>query len=132
MNKIKYFIPIIVIAFLFSACKYDFIIPEQVIVVDPDDPNAEEIKFSEHVLPIFTNNNNCTSCHKTGGQAPDLTAGNAFSAINNTKYINKTAPAASKIYEHVRPGSSTHTQKKYTEAEAALVLAWISQGAKNN
>lgn len=132
MNKLKYFIPIAVIAFIFSACKYDFIIPEKVVIVDPNDPNAEVIKFSESVLPIFNGNNNCTSCHKTGGQAPDLTTANAFSAINSSRYVNKTTPAESKIYTHPSPLTTTHSQKKYTEAQAAIVLGWITQGAKNN
>ena len=132
MNKLKYIIPIVVIAFLFGACKYDFIIPEKVVIVDPDDPNAEEIKFSESVLPIFNDNNNCTSCHKPGGQTPDLTTANAFSSLNSTRYINKAVPADSKLYTHPSPTTTTHSQKKYTEAQAAIVLAWITQGAKNN
>lgn len=132
MKKFKIVFTVTLFLLALGACKYDFIIPEKVIIVDPGDPNADEIKFSESVLPIFNNNNNCTSCHKAGGQSPDLTTANAYTSINSTKYIDKTTPAESKIYKYPSPTTSTHSQKKYTAAQAAIVLGWIAQGAKNN
>lgn len=131
MKTLKLFFAIVVVALLFGQCTYDFIVPEEVIIIDPDDPNAPEIKFSSDILPIFTDK--CVACHKTGGQIPDLSAGNAFSSLNSTRYINSASPAESKIYAHPNPdNSSEHSQKKYSATEAALVLGWIQQGAKNN
>ncbi len=121
---------IVVITLLFGACKYDFILPEE--IPDPNDPNTDEVKFSEQVLPIFTNNNNCTACHDTGGQIPDLTAGNAYNAINNTRYLNSVNPEQSRIYTVAHPDTDGHKQKKYTATQAAVILTWIKQGAKNN
>ena len=129
MNKFKYILPILAMALLFSACKYDFILPEEIIVVDPDNPDSQVIGFAEYVMPIF--NNNCIACHKTGGQVPNLTTGNAYSSLNTSRYINKAAPAESLIYTKPSPNAGG-SHKKYTEAEAAIVLAWITQGAKNN
>ena len=65
MKTLKLLFAVVVIALLFSGCKYSFIVPEEVPVFDPDDPNAPEISFSSDILPIFTNNENCTACHNS-------------------------------------------------------------------
>lgn len=130
--KIKFKILLLVIVaavmVMASSCKYDWIIPEEIPVIDPDDPN-QVISFSEEILPIFTSGNNCTACHN-GSQAPDLREASAFSSLNSTRYINKTSPEESRIYAFPHPNGSHY--KKYTGTQAALVLAWIQQGAKNN
>jgi len=115
---------------LMSGCVYNFILPEDVI--DPEDPDAPEISFTQDIVPIFTNNNNCSSCHDTGGQMPDLTVANAYASLNSSRYINSSTPEESKIYTWTHPDTDTHKQKEYTEAQAAKVLTWIIQGAKNN
>lgn len=128
MKKLLLIVAVVFMAFVYTGCKYDFIVPEQVI--DPDDPNVEQVSFSEDIIPIFTGNN-CTSCHDTGGQMPDLTPENAYSAINTTRYINFSSPEESVIYSRPHP-DGTGSHPKYTEAEAALILVWIKQGAENN
>lgn len=132
MKILKLFLMLVLIIFLFSECKYSFIVPEEILVVDPDDPDAPKLSFAKDILPIFTNGNNCTACHNTGGTSPDLTAGNAYASLNSKRLINTAAPAESKIYQYIEPGTATHTRKKYTAAQAALVLGWIQQGAKDN
>ena len=131
MKTLKFLFTVVVIALLFGGCKYDFIVEEEIPVVDPEDPNAEQISFSSDILPIFTTGNNCTSCHSTGKTAPDLTATKAYSALIS-KYVNTTSPEQSKIYTVPKSDVSGHSQKKYTANQAALVLLWIQQGAKNN
>ncbi|WP_346854071.1 hypothetical protein [uncultured Draconibacterium sp.] len=133
MKKLKILLSIVFVSFLFTGCLYNFILPEEAPpVVDPDDPDAPEVSFVEVIEPIFNNSNYCTACHKTGGQAPDLTTGKAYAAINSARYINSATPEDSKIYTHPHPDTDTHKQKKYTSAQAAQILVWISQGAKNN
>lgn len=117
------------IALLNSGCKYDWVIPEEIPVIDPDDPN-QQISFSEDILPIFVNGNNCTACHG-GSQVPDLREDMAYTSINTTRYINKSTPEESRIYMVPNPESGSH-YKQYTATQAALILAWIQQGAKNN
>jgi hypothetical protein len=108
---------------LFS-CQYE------TIEVDLPDP-AEPVSFLSDIIPIFTSNNNCTACHDTGATAPDLTASNAFNSIVPA-LINTEDPQSSRIYQFPHPSSATHGFKKYTHLQAALVLAWIEQGAENN
>ncbi|MFW6370148.1 MAG: c-type cytochrome [Bacteroidota bacterium] len=128
MKTLKLIFTIVAVALLFSQCQYDFIVPEEII--DPDDPSAEEVSFSAEIIPIFANN--CTACHNTGGQRPDLTAENAYSVLTGTtRYINEDTPEESLIYTRAHP-SNTDSHPKYSEAEAALVLTWIKQGAQNN
>ncbi len=132
MKILKLSLVVVLFIFLFSECRYSFIVPEEIIVIDPDDPDAKQVSFAKDIVPIFTSGNNCTACHNTGGTSPDLTAGKAYASLNSTRYINTATPAESKIYHYIEPGTSTHTRKKYTAAQAALVLGWIQQGAKDN
>ena len=133
MKILKLLLAVVVVSLLFSECKYSFIVPEAVPpIVDPDDPDAPQISFATQILPIFVDGNNCTSCHKTGGQMPDLSAENAYASINTSRYINSGTPEQSLIYLHPHPDTSTHMHKKYTATQAATILLWIQQGAKNN
>jgi len=118
----------IAMALIFGGCAYNFIVEEEVI--DPSDPDAPEVSFSTEIVPIFTSK--CIACHYTGNQIPDLTASNAYSSVNTSRYIKTSSPESSLIYTHPDPGTSEHNWAKYSEAEAALVLTWITQGAQNN
>ncbi len=109
----------------FSGCTYNFLIPEEVPPTDPEDPDTPKISFSQDIIPIFTKNNNCTSCHGNGGQTPDLTADNAYNSLNSAKYINKDNPEDSKIYKWSHPDTDTHKQKKYTASELIKTKANI-------
>lgn len=131
MKILRILFMVFAVAALFNGCSYNFIVPIDVPVIDPDDPDAPQISFANEILPIWNDNNNCTSCHN-GSQAPDLRAQNAYAAINTTRYINSATPAESMIYKYCSPETTTHMRKKYNSAQAALVLAWIQQGAKNN
>lgn len=127
MKALKIVLSMIVLALIFSSCAYNFIVEEEVI--DPSDPGAPQISFSSDIQPIF--DAKCTSCHQTGAQLPDLTAANAYASINTSRYTNTSSPETSLIYTRPNP-SNTDSHAKYTEAEAAKVLTWITQGVKNN
>jgi len=124
MKKHPIFLILILFSLLISSCKYDYILPE---VIAP----VSDVSFSEDVLPIFSTGDKCTSCHSVAGAtSPDLTAANAYAQISGL--INSTTPAESKIYSYPAPSTGTHTWKKYTAGEAAIILQWITEGAKNN
>lgn len=132
MKKYNSRLALIVIAFFLGGCVYNFVVPEMVNTPeDPTDPDAPQISFITDIEPIFNDGNKCTACHKPGGQAPDLSTGNAYASINNAKYINTGTPEESKIYTVPHPVTGDHP-KEYTANEAASVLGWIIQGAKNN
>ncbi|MDA3942041.1 MAG: hypothetical protein PF694_00715 [Bacteroidetes bacterium] len=127
IRLLKQSLVVVLLLLLASACTYDYIeIPQP----DPVDP-TDTISFQTAIVPIFTDGSNCTACHSTGATAPDLTASNAYSAIVPA-LVNTADPESSSIYQFAHPSSSTHTWKKLTLGEAALILAWIQQGANNN
>ena len=125
MKKRTIFLILILFSLFLNSCKYDFILPE---VVPPPDNNGEPISFATQVAPIFSTGNKCTACHKPGDKSPDLTSANAFAQIV-PNYINTTTPASSKIY--TIPKSGTH-YATISASQAALILAWITEGAENN
>jgi len=130
MKTLKTLFAIAVVALLFSQCQYDFIVPIEVpdTDIDPNDTTAVQISFSEEIVPILEAK--CTSCHQTGKQFPDLSGSSAYSTIRSG-YVDKDNPENSKIYTKPNP-SNTGSHPEYEEAEAALVLIWIKQGAKDN
>ena len=136
MKIIKLLLAIVLVASLFSACRYSFIVPFEEPGTGPGDPDNPDstvvVSFKNEIVPIWNNGDYCTSCHTTGKQAPDLTPDKAFASINSSRYINTTTPEESKIYKYPHPDTSTHTRKKYNSAQAALILKWIKEGAKNN
>lgn len=127
MKKHNYFLIFISLLFLaaFSSCQYDN------PYVTPINP-TKTVSFSNDIQPIF-NSVGCVSCHKTGAESPDLTTGNAYQDIMNMNLVDVNNPESSLIYWEPSPdNTSAHTWKKYTASQAALVLQWIKQGAKDN
>ncbi len=123
MKKHSLFLILIVFALFVGGCKYDFILPDYV------PPVAAGVSFSTQVAPIFSTGDKCTSCHKSGGVASDLTSANAYAQIV-PNLVNTASPESSVIL--TVPGSSAHSWKNYTDPERAIILVWITEGAKNN
>jgi hypothetical protein len=121
MKKHSIFFILILFSLFLGGCKYDFILPEEVPVIDTSKP----VSFATQIAPIFVAEK-CTSCHNT--QAPKLTADVAYAQIV-PGFVNAGTPSSSKIYSV--PVSGTH-YAKYSATEAALILAWLTDGAKNN
>ncbi len=131
MKTKNYFV---IIIFLFSvallgSCQYKNILTP----VLPPLPPTDTISFTTQIEPVFNNSNNCTVCHNTGGQVPDLSTGNAYNSIMSMSLVNLETPESSLIYWYPDPeDTSKHTWKKYTPVQAQLVLQWIKQGALDN
>lgn len=129
MKKYKIFFIVAVIGLLASSCKYDFIVPVTVPVVDN---GGNPISFSEQIVPIFSNNNQCTKCHMPGGVgSPDLTksASVIYSSIVPA-YVDTSNPESSTLYINATSGS--HHSSKISDEETAYLLQWIKEGAQNN
>ncbi|HYQ56937.1 MAG TPA: hypothetical protein VEP89_06265 [Draconibacterium sp.] len=124
MRILKTLLSLIVLAIIMSGCAYNFILEEE--VVDPTDPDAPEVSFSTEIVPIFEAK--CTTCHN-GSRTPDLTPENAYNSLNSSRYINTDSPEESLIYTKPHPDGD---HIPYSEAQAALVLTWIAQGAQPN
>ncbi len=113
----------LLLAFFITACNYDFVVEPELPPIDPD----VEISFKDEIAPIF-DAARCLGCHG-GNISPNLTAAAAYNSIVPA-LVNTGNPEESRIYTHALP--STNHPQKYSAAQAALLLAWIEQGAKNN
>jgi len=120
MKKHPIFLLIVLLSLFVVGCKYDFILPEEVPPID----NSKPVLFSTQITPIFAEK--CISCHNN--QSPKLTADVAYAQLVPA-YVNTASPASSKIY--TVPSSGTH-YAKVSATQAALILAWITDGAKDN
>lgn len=128
MKKRNIFLILALFSLLFSGCKYDFILPEEVPVIDN---GGEPISFATQIVPIFSASNKCTQCHKSGGIAsPDLSNAATVYSLIVPAYVNKESPASSTIY--VNASSGNHNNVKVSATQAQLILTWITEGANNN
>ena len=125
MKKRLIFLFTVFLSLLVTGCRYDFILPV------PETPVEGDISFASQVEPIFYTGNKCTSCHKTGGQSPNYTTGQAYASIV-PNLVNLAKPDQSIIYTFPGPTTPTHSWKKLSAGEAAIILEWVKQGAKNN
>lgn len=107
---------------MFPSCYYEDIEFDETII-------PETVSFSGDIVPIFVAGCNASVCHG-GGKDPDLRPENAYSALMNDGYVNVANPSSSSLYTCLLPGGSMETYAK--QGDAALILAWIEQGAKNN
>jgi hypothetical protein len=117
MKKSNIFLVLIFSLLIFSSCKYDFILPEEVPVVN-------DVKFSTQIVPIFAQK--CNLCHNE--QTPVMSADLAYSQLVPS-YVNLAEPSNSEIYK--TPTSGTHGAT-ISATQAALILQWITEGAKDN
>jgi hypothetical protein len=128
MNKLL-FIGVAAAAFMMllatSSCQYKFIVEP---AIEPPPP-GDTISFSLDIVPIWSEQG-CTGCHSTGGQSPDLTPDNAYNSLMSTGLVSTDDPESSKIYYYPL-ATGTH-YAKYDTQQAADVLWWITDGAKDN
>jgi len=131
MKKSIFYIVVLFFGVLFmTACEYDFVERNQIVVPEPDPNNP--VSFATQIAPMFTNGNYCTACHDTGGQSPNLETASSYNSLSNGGYINTATPAESTLITLISPNTSGHAWKKFTSSQSALVLLWITEGALNN
>ena len=118
-NKIRSLIYAMVIAVTFGQCTYEAI---------PEPDAVTDVSFSTDIVPIFDANCNMSPCHNTGEIAPDLTAPNAWSSLQNG-YLNLADPTASLLMTKIDGGSM---ETYVTSQDITYILQWIKEGAKDN
>ena len=105
------------------------------VTIDNSPAVTKTVSLGGDLIPIFAKNCVLSGCHNSGGQAPDLSMSNAYNSLTTGNFINKTTPLNSTLYlwltgkEAVAmPFGATNNPSNIN----AQVLAWITQGAKNN
>lgn len=91
------------------------------------------VSFAQDIIPIFNKSCSLSGCHATGGQTPNLTQANAYNSLIIGNYIDKNNPENSVIYLKMTGKRGTPMPVSGVNPDyAALILAWIKQGANNN
>ena len=115
------------IIFLLASCYKD-----KTVILD-EAAVTKTVSFSKDIIPIFNKSCNTSGCHSSGGQTPNLTEANALNSLTVGNYFSKTAPESSIIYQKMTGKRGTPMPVSGVNKEyAALILAWIKQGANNN
>lgn len=109
----------------FLACTYDEVFP-------PDLDPGQEISFSQEIVPIFDRSCNGAGCHNGSGAPPDLRPANAYDALWTGGYINIEIPEQSDLYLWMTEVKGPMPPLGANATDNAVVLQWITQGAKNN
>jgi hypothetical protein len=109
---------------------------KSVTVTEDNSPAVTKtVSFSNDLIPIFGKSCALSGCHSAGGQAPDLSAANAYTSLTTGNFYNKTTPASSTLYLWLtgkEPATMPLGAGNNPSNINALSLAWITQGAKNN
>ena len=96
---------------------------------------TKTVSIDKDIIPIFSRSCALSGCHASGGHVPNLSAANAYNSLINGNYINKATPSSSLLYLWLT-GKKAVTMPIGANNNPsninALVLAWITQGAKNN
>ncbi len=103
-----------------TGCYYDKVAPEG--------PPEGSISYSEDIQPFF--DASCIACHNGGGIPLNLEASVSYAELIFGDYIDEAIPANSLLYTKIEVGGSM--EQYATDAERAVTLKWIEQGAKNN
>lgn len=120
-KRIGLFSSCFILLLLFTTgCYYDQ------VYIPPAAPPEGEISYATEVQPIW-DTKGCMNCHNTGGTSPVLTSDVSYNNLVPDK-VDLVNPEQSIVYT-VLDGWMAGT---VTAEDKAIVLEWITQGAKNN
>lgn len=109
---------------LISGCYYD----EELIF----EGLPSNVSFKNDVTPILTLNCTTTGCHDAvPAHAPSLVPEKAINDLTSGGFINTLDPESSKIYQEMKSGNMPPSGA-ISINDQKIILAWISEGAKDN
>lgn len=119
-NKLRFLgIGLVLLTTLNTGCYYDKVLPPKV---------ETEVSYANDMQAFF--DASCTDCHNGTGVPLNLLPDVSYDAIISGGYVNTDDASASNLYVKILPGASMETYA--SDAERAMTLAWIEQGANNN
>ncbi|HEY5826082.1 MAG TPA: hypothetical protein VIT44_17030 [Cyclobacteriaceae bacterium] len=126
-KNLTYLVLILSLATVLNGCYYD-----QVASFEGLPTN---VSLKNDVQPIFNRDCNMSGCHVTPippGHHPDLSPENAYKSLTSGGFVNTTAPESSVLYLSVNGGGMPAGRAPLSENDKKIILAWITEGAKNN
>ncbi len=102
----------------------------------PAVPLPAKVSFAKDMQPLF--NKNCIGCHN-GAQAPNLTAGNSYTALTTLNkdgeyFVTAGDAPGSIIYQALigKGAPQMPANGAMSASKIAIVEKWINDGALNN
>lgn len=92
--------------------------------------SPDTVYFVNEILPLITSNCSMSGCHDAASHREGVTLISYATIIN---YVKPGNASGSKLYKVINNNSMPpRPAAAFTTAQKALILKWISQGAKNN
>jgi len=129
MKKIYQFLTIIGARLIMTSCYYDAY-PEEPINDNGGNNGGVEISYKDQIVPLWVQ---CTGCHKTGGDEPNMKDNSYTNLLNG--YVVPSDAEGSVLYNSLLGSSGVSLMppgSKWPDSKINLVKDWINQGAKNN
>ncbi len=118
-NKLRFLgIGLVLLTTLNTGCYYDKVLPPKV---------ETEVSYANDMQTFF--DASCTGCHNGTGVPLNLLPDVSYDAIISGGYVNLDEPSLSVLYIRINEGNMKDFA---SDAERAMTLAWIEQGANNN
>ena len=96
---------------------------------------TKTVSLSTDLVPLLSANCAKSGCHVKGSIAPDLEAGTAYDQLTSMGLVSTNAPANSIVYQYMM-GIKTPAMPMNAASNPGNIngymLAWVTQGAKNN
>ena len=126
MNKVVlYLAAALMFAMTLNACYYD--------EIGSFEGLPTNVSLKNDVQPIFNRDCNMSGCHDgVPSHSPSLTSENAYSDLTSGGYVNTSDPVNSVLYLSVNGGGMPAGRAPLSENDKKIILAWITEGAKNN
>lgn len=113
----------LVFAITLSACYYDEVAGFEGLPTN--------VSFKNDVDPIFIKNCVTSGCHDAiPAHSPSLVTEKSYNALLQGQYININEPEKSNLYVELNSGMPPAGPLSVNEMK--IILAWITEGAKNN
>ncbi len=89
------------------------------------------VSFKNDVDPIFSKNCVTSGCHDAiPSHDPSLVSENSYNSLIEGQYVNTTEPEKSTLYVALNSGMPPSGPLSVNDMK--IILAWITEGAKNN
>jgi len=126
-KKLIYLVVALSSAAVLNACYYDEVATFEGLPTN--------VSLKNDVQPIFNRDCALSGCHVAPippGHHPDLSPANAYTSLISGGFVNTTAPESSVLYLSVNGGGMPAGRAPLSENDLKIILAWITEGAKNN
>jgi hypothetical protein len=124
-KNLTYLVVVLLLATCLNACYYDEVATFEGLPTN--------VSLKNDVQPIFDRDCSMSGCHDAiPSHDPSLVQEKAYQDLTSGGYVNTADPANSVLYLSVNGGGMPAGRPPLSENDKKLILAWITEGAKNN